>query len=53
MNLLEESLKHNKKKQCKVDWWELVKEDMDMLDIDIDEEAMCGISNAQFKSIVR
>ena len=29
------------KNQCKSDWWELVKEDIDMLNIDIDEEAMC------------
>ena len=41
------------KNPCKGDWCELVKEDMDMLNIDIDEEAMCGMSKAQFKSLVR
>ena len=41
------------KNPCKGDGCELVKEDMDLLNIDIDEEAMYGMSKAQFQSIVR
>ena len=45
--------KAQQKNVNKGDRCELVKEDMDMLDIDIYEEAMCGMSKAYCKSIVR
>ena len=40
------------KDQFKRNWCVLVKEDMDMLNIGINEEAMFGMSKAQFKSSV-
>ena len=53
MNSSEECMKHKKKHPSKGDWCELVKQDMEKINITIDEESMCGMGKTQFKSIVR